>query len=124
MTKKVKKNKKNISFDEFKAWLGGVEDLQSADWHPSKEQWNIIREKIDAIIIPANDYVQKPTAPFYAPPQTVMQQPLRYNVPAVPEQQEQLIQQPTNRHVSKLPPQFTGGASAIDESSEPVSPFA
>lgn len=49
MSKTKKQSKKNISFEEFKAWLSGVEDLQPNGWSPTKEQWQIIRDKIDSI---------------------------------------------------------------------------
>lgn len=40
-------NKQTVK--QFKAWIEGVEEMQKADWHPSKEQWAKIRDKIDAL---------------------------------------------------------------------------
>lgn len=42
---------RQISLNEFRAWLSGVEEMQAEDWHPDLTQWRIIREKIDLIII-------------------------------------------------------------------------
>jgi hypothetical protein len=37
------------TLSEFKAWLAGVEELQPEDWAPNKEQWALIRNKINNI---------------------------------------------------------------------------
>lgn len=100
MTQQKKKRipkSKQITLKEFKAWLQGVEELQSDDWHPTKEQWQKIRDKIDTIVEPepnnqASSTVQQP-------------QP----APAVPQQQtppppmEQVDTPPTP------PPSASGG---------------
>lgn len=39
-------SKNNLTIDQFKAWLEGVEDMQGKDWVPDKEQWKKIRTKI------------------------------------------------------------------------------
>lgn len=44
-----KKNKKQVTLAEFKAWLEGVEELQAKNWCPSPEQWKLIRNKIRLI---------------------------------------------------------------------------
>lgn len=43
------KRKKKQTLKEFKAWLQGVEELQPASWSPNKEQWELIRDKINSI---------------------------------------------------------------------------
>lgn len=40
---------KQQTLSEFKAWLSGVEEMQSEDWSPDLTQWRRIREKIDNI---------------------------------------------------------------------------
>ena len=50
MTKKKAGRKKKIALAEFRAWLEGVEELQPANWSPTAEQWQLIRDKIDCII--------------------------------------------------------------------------
>lgn len=42
--------RKRITLSEFRAWLQGVEELQTAGWSPNAEQWKLIRDKIDAIV--------------------------------------------------------------------------
>jgi hypothetical protein len=41
---------KQMTVQEFKYWLSGVEEMQSDDWSPDKRQWDRIREKIDSIV--------------------------------------------------------------------------
>lgn len=43
--KKVKKQ----TLAEFQAWLEGVEEISGSDWVPSKEQWTMIRTRINNI---------------------------------------------------------------------------
>ena len=40
---------KKISLTVFKAWLQGVEELQPKGWYPDKQQWMLIRKKINNI---------------------------------------------------------------------------
>jgi hypothetical protein len=47
-----KKTKKKITLSEFKAWLEGADDFHGKDWAPTKEQWKMIRERIDSIVEP------------------------------------------------------------------------
>jgi hypothetical protein len=49
-TKRTKKSKKLVTLSEFRAWLEGVEELQSVDWCPTSDQWKLIRSKIDSIV--------------------------------------------------------------------------
>lgn len=49
MSTNTNNEKKEISFAEFKSWLQGVEDMQPADWAPSREQWLKIREKLMSV---------------------------------------------------------------------------
>ena len=46
----AKRKNKKVSLKEFKAWLEGVEEMQPEDWHPTPEQWRVIREKINTIV--------------------------------------------------------------------------
>lgn len=121
-SKQKKSTKKTISFDEFKAWLSGVEDLQSDDWYPSKEQWEIIREKIDSIRVELSKSVQQErvqpqrhveyTGGIRALPptmSTIGQQEQSLTPIAPPAQQ--------SRHVAKLPTAFEGKTPTIDTSS-------
>ncbi len=41
-----KKSKQKYTLNEFKAWLAGIEELNDDSWHPSKNQWDLIRDKI------------------------------------------------------------------------------
>lgn len=50
MAARKKKPQKDITLAEFKAWLEGVEELQPASWAPDKEQWKLIRNKINCIV--------------------------------------------------------------------------
>jgi hypothetical protein len=46
----TRKRKQKQTLKEFRAWLQGVEELQSEDWSPNCDQWKLIRDKIDGII--------------------------------------------------------------------------
>lgn len=78
------KEKQTITVSEFKAWLAGVEDMQGANWIPSKEQWKKIRNKINILVdTPTTNVMQtnnlQPaylTNPAYAPSSV--------NVPPIP----------------------------------------
>lgn len=89
--KKTAGRRKKIPLAEFKAWLEGVEELQSDEWSPDQTQWALIRTKIDSIIEvapPAPQAAQQPIpqqppqmlrpgfAPQQMPPQMVPQQPI------------------------------------------------
>ncbi len=50
--KKKTKRKPKQTLAEFRAWLSGVEELQTDDWFPTMEQWSLIRGRIDKIIEP------------------------------------------------------------------------
>lgn len=47
---KAKKKTKKCTLSEFRAWLSGVEEMQPTDWIPNKDQWLLIRSKIDSIM--------------------------------------------------------------------------
>lgn len=123
---KSKKNKnKFISFDEFKAWLSGVEDLQSSDWHPSKEQWEIIREKINSIRINnvGNGHTQPQQGKFsqqnQQSPNTSTRQelpPMRFPQTSGIAQPEQTHTNTGSRHVVRLPSEFEGKSNPVDSS--------
>ena len=44
------KKRQKQTLREFKAWLQGVEELQPDNWSPNREQWQLIRQKIDNIV--------------------------------------------------------------------------
>jgi len=46
----TRRRKIKQSLKEFRAWLQGVEELQSDEWSPNFDQWKLIRDKIDGII--------------------------------------------------------------------------
>jgi len=55
MATKRKKNTKRkviepMSLAEFRAKLEGIEMFNSNDWHPEKDQWDLIREMINMIV--------------------------------------------------------------------------
>ncbi len=52
MTTKKKRTikKKSYTLKEFQAWLTGIEEIQPGDWHPTLEQWKLIRERMNGII--------------------------------------------------------------------------
>jgi len=70
MAKKKKAIKKQ-TLNEFKAWLEGVEELQTDNWAPDKAQWDKIRTRIENIkpdeltIQPAG---RPPENPMFATP--------------------------------------------------------
>jgi len=57
----AEENKNNISLEEFRAWLQGVEEMQEDDWAPNTTQWKKIREKIDNIAASQQAFVPYPT---------------------------------------------------------------
>jgi hypothetical protein len=64
-----RKRVKKYTLKEFQAWLEGIEEIQPDDWTPDKKQWDMIREKIGAIVEeekPAT--VEKPDVPTPAGP--------------------------------------------------------
>lgn len=44
------KSDRQITLAEFRAWLEGVEELQTAKWSPNAVQWKLIRKKLDLIV--------------------------------------------------------------------------
>ena len=49
--KKKMKKKKIIkrNLEEFKSWILGFQEFQNEDWHPNYEQWEHIKDSINAI---------------------------------------------------------------------------
>jgi hypothetical protein len=78
-------NDKQITLDNFKMWLSGVEEMQIPDWFPTETQWKKIREKIDTIVDSGS--VIKPQPPILyresQPTQREQEQPVppRYEGP-------------------------------------------
>lgn len=50
MATKPRKRRQKQTLKEFRAWLQGVEELQADNWAPNREQWQLIRAKIDGIV--------------------------------------------------------------------------
>jgi hypothetical protein len=48
-------NLKQLTLNQFKSWLEGVEEMQGDDWTPSPEQWKKIRLKISLVLDEADD---------------------------------------------------------------------
>lgn len=108
------KKTKKITLNEFRCWLEGVEELQSEDWTPTKIQWQLIRNKINAIKEPESQVVyqqvqQQAPANNYYPAQS-----LQSNIPPAPEVPSSIPAGPTvpmsneakqvfNRQKSKTP---------------------
>jgi hypothetical protein len=81
MAKKAPKITKQMTLQEFKAWLEGIEEVQPANWHPTIEQWKLIRDRIEHIKI---EQVQQPQVQY------VQQSPVQVH------QQEQPRHMPTS----------------------------
>lgn len=75
----TRKRKTKQSLKEFRAWLQGVEELQSDEWSPNFDQWKLIRDKIDGII-EEKVVVEKTTAS----PHVNNNAPPVYNTPPPP----------------------------------------
>lgn len=80
MAKKAPKATKKMTLQEFKAWLEGIEEVQPANWHPTIEQWKLIRDRIEHIVVveaPATQvqYVQQPQQQHYQQPEPVRRSP-------------------------------------------------
>lgn len=71
----AKKRNKKQTLEEFKAWLEGVEEISGSDWTPSKEQWKMIRERINNIKDPEPREVQVVQAPQAVIPQSSLPVP-------------------------------------------------
>jgi hypothetical protein len=105
---KTRKRKQKQTLREFKAWLQGVEELQAENWCPNREQWVLIREKIDNII-EEKKTVEKTTQPAPQQPMQPMQ-PMQHP--------QQPVQQPIQEQGSTLPfpppPPVSGGVPPAD----------
>jgi len=69
-----RKRKQKQTLREFRAWLQGVEELQAENWAPNRDQWKLIRDKIDGITVEerviekvVNNTVQGQNIPQAAP---------------------------------------------------------
>ena len=90
MTVKKKKpiKKRQYTLKEFQAWLTGIEEIQPDDWHPTLDQWKLIRGRMDGIVadveivereieipVPVPVPVQPPYGPGQATPVIPPQMP-------------------------------------------------
>lgn len=78
------KASKKQTLGEFRAWLSGVEEMQSDDWAPDLTQWRRIRARIDEITEGRSVRSDEDDQPTYGParmgPSTF--QPMGQQVPA------------------------------------------
>ena len=63
------KGSKRQTLGEFKAWLSGVEEMQSEGWSPDLGQWKKIREKIDNIVESSKSFNSDGAGPSDEPEQ-------------------------------------------------------
>ena len=78
-----KAKNKNVTLQEFQAWLEGVEELQAKDWSPDATQWKLIRNKIKNIVIPEPVVVETPVR-FPGQPAAAVAAPVPTNIPGLP----------------------------------------
>jgi len=96
MAKRKRKQKQTLG--EFRAWMQGVEELQAENWAPNREQWQLIRAKIDGII-EEEHVVEKVVQPA----------PVSHMFP-----------QPANMIPGFVPPPPTGGIPPVDVEISPA----
>lgn len=77
-----RKVKKEVSLNEFHAWLEGVEELQAANWTPDARQWKLIRDKINCIV--EYEYEDVQPAPATVVPPQQYQRPVQQPAPFIP----------------------------------------
>lgn len=90
---KTQKNIDPISFNEFIAWLSGVEDMQPEDWSPNLEQWTRIRNKLNSVKV--DSPIDNRGLSSDLPKLPIGLQPLPY----VPQPQPQPYTQPSTLEV-------------------------
>lgn len=71
MSKTKKKSNNNLTLTEFKAWIKGIQEFQSDDWVPSRQQWKAIVEKIMALEEGYADHVRQPETRNSPPAQSI-----------------------------------------------------
>lgn len=80
----TKKRKQKQTLKEFQAWLQGVEELQPEGWSPDATQWQLIRARIDGIIV-EKTVVEKAAKPAPVSANPVYQTPrATMNAPVIP----------------------------------------
>lgn len=80
----MKKQQKEISLVEFRAWLEGIEELVPRGWVPDASQWKLIRNKIDCI----TETKEKEVIYQQAPDRQQVQQPVYQQAPQQPVYQQ------------------------------------
>ena len=105
-----KKINKKKTYEEFMAWLEGVESMQDADWVPNDSQWKTIREMLDNIkiepqIITKEVPVQQAPAPMYYPPIETLPAPAVNTPPPQPPATSTFEPSPQKR---QMPSGITG----------------
>lgn len=79
-----RKTKKQVTLQEFNAWLEGVEELHPTNWHPDESQWKLIRNKIKNIVPDEPTVVATPVAPGYPIPRNKQPQMPQEELPFAP----------------------------------------
>ena len=93
------KRKQKQTLKEFKAWLQGVEELQADDWSPSREQWQLIRDKINNIVEEKPQVVEK----VVEPPRPAMPSQMQPQMPLQPQLQPGFTPPPPTGAWPRLP---------------------
>jgi hypothetical protein len=81
-TAAVEPKVKTQTLREFRAWLSGVEEMQSDDWSPDLTQWRRIRERIENISEPKNSFKSGGTGPSDEDFHPVAPMPVRASGPS------------------------------------------
>lgn len=112
----MKKNKKNttkIKVRDFKMWLSGFLDFQGEEWVPNKEQWALIKSKLelleDEAIRTPPENVKIHTQPVRPTRQYQPQDPSDQEPVSFTDQYEDIVVDDTMPPIpSGLSPQLTG----------------
>lgn len=117
---------KKISFQEFKAWLQGVEEMQDEGWSPTPVQWQKIKEKLGQIDLSAQLVAPRPAnveyrPTFVPPPESRLEQEVPFTPPpSVMQPPVSRLSTPTNipetadheQFVSRAVPRDSKGGGA------------
>ena len=104
----TKKIIERMTINEFRKKLEGIEMFQPDDWSPTKDQWDLIRQMIDAIVdgtqeqqIPSTSYVSVPVSALDNTRSQAIQIPTSatYKQPQIPEPTIQKFSMDTPVHV-------------------------
>lgn len=120
--RKTEEDNSTMSLVEFKAWLKGVEEMQGADWSPTRDQWILIRNRLQSVMDnqPTHQATHNPVQSNQSAPQIVSTS-FPDLVPA-----EQFFQpyQPHGLLTAESPTDVINRALQADPNSTKISPFA